>query len=167
MSSSSYSTWLPSLIILAGWFVVSRQHDGRERRKELQQLQKDIRSSLAEVIKTARSLDKMHGSYPDCKAVRFQLSSSVNLVLNDIDQFEKASKSAAGVLTNFMGNGLDWDSVSASIKPHKNEFMAELTGDWIHSEDRASYTHALMVDAAERSGNAIATTLLNSHFKNF
>lgn len=73
---------VPALIVAVGWFVVSRQNDHRERRKEIRSLIDDLKDIILEVKNSVET----YYSSPDSESVG-RLSASIKLNLLLVSQY--------------------------------------------------------------------------------
>jgi hypothetical protein len=81
----SWTPYLPLALTMVGWIIVSRQHDRRERRKEIRDLIKLIELRVDEVLKNATEYYTLDGDDPKCQAI----ASKIRYGINGIDPLQK------------------------------------------------------------------------------
>lgn len=86
----SLTPYLPLALTMIGWIIVSRQHDRRERRKEIRDLIKLIETWVDDVLKSATEYYALDGDDPKCQGIAFKMRYGIN----GIDPLQKRLRSA-------------------------------------------------------------------------
>lgn len=134
---------------MIGWIIVSRQHDRRERRKEIRDLIKLIEVRVDDVLKSATEYYALDGDDPKCQAIAFKMRYGIS----GIDPLQKRLKAA----------GLDV-KVSSEIRA----FRQAVTGGSFDSIVRKKNdTNGWAVAEAAASGFELVGKLEETYFAAF
>jgi hypothetical protein len=86
----SWTPYLPLVLTMIGWIIVSRQHDRRERRKEIRDLIKLIELRVDDVLRNATEYYALDGDDPKCQGVGFKMRYGIS----GIDPLQKRLRAA-------------------------------------------------------------------------
>lgn len=124
--------YLPVIITILGWWIVSRQNDRRERRKEVRELVKQAEQRVDAVLSLAMEFYALPGKDPRCA----ELAAKIRYNLGTLDPLRQ----------RLDANGLKCDAVSEIIA-----FKQSITGGEFESQARkklAQNSHFLVEAAA-------------------
>lgn len=85
-----WAPYFPLALTMLGWFVVSRQHNQRERRKEVRELVRLVEQRVDDILDQAAEYYSLDGKDPKCPA----LASKMRFGLSAIGQLLKRLRAA-------------------------------------------------------------------------
>jgi hypothetical protein len=144
-----WTPYLPLVLTMLGWSIVSRQHDKRERRKEIRDLIKLIEQRVNDVLTNATEYYSLDGKDSKCQAIAFKIRYGIS----GIDPLQKRLRVA----------GLD-----VQISSEISAFRQAVTGGTFDSSARrkSDSNGSVMADAAA-SGFDLIARLEETYFGKF
>ena len=82
--------YLPLVLTMVGWWVVSRQHDKRERRKEVRELIGNVEQRIGEVLDLALEYYALDGSSAKCIGLASKINTKISSVSQLLARLKKA-----------------------------------------------------------------------------
>lgn len=133
-----WTPYLPLILTIVGWYVVSRQHDKRERRKELRELIKFVEQRVDDVLTLATEYYALDGSNGKCD----ELGAKVRYRLAAMGPLQKRIRAG----------GLNVDATSEIVV-----FKQSVMGGTFESKARKKSPAggAIVVEAAAAAGFAV------------
>jgi hypothetical protein len=144
-----FTPYLPVIITILGWWIVSRQNDRRERRKEVRELVRQAEQRVDSVLGHAMEFYSLPGKDPKCA----ELAAKIRYNLGTLDPLRQ----------RLDANGLKCEAISEIIA-----FKQSITAEEFESQARkklAQNSH-LLVDAAA-TGFALIDKLERAYLQAF
>lgn len=141
--------YLPLVLTIIGWWVVSRQNDRRERRKEIRELIKQVEQRVDIIIATTTEYYVLDGKDPKCA----ELATKIRYNISALDPLRKRINAA----------GLECDTVGEIIL-----FKQSVTGGQFETASRKKLLsgHASMSESAT-AGFDLVDKFEKSYFATF
>jgi hypothetical protein len=126
-----YSTpYLPLVLTIIGWLVVSRQNDKRERRKEIRELIKQIEQRVDTIIGATTQYYSLHGKDSKCA----ELSTKIRHNISALDPLRKRIELAGlrcKIVTEILAfkqkvTGGQFESVDRKKLPVNDPYLSEV-----------------------------------------
>lgn len=144
-----WGPYLPLALTMIGWVIVSRQHDRRERRKEIRDLIKLIEVRIDDVLKSATEYYALDGKDSKCQAIAFKIRYGIN----GLDPLQKRLKAAG---------------LAVKISPEIIAFRQAVTGGSFESSVRKkSDANGSIVAEAAAAGFELVAKLEETYFAAF
>ena len=132
MSAPLMVSFVPWMLVVIGWLVVSRQNDARERRKDLRELVKSLSERLDRILANWSSYSMLDGSDPEASAYSDKVKSDISSLTLFMRRINQAGLRFAGEshirLLRQQATGDDFESKSRkrSIEGHASYAMLAL-----------------------------------------
>jgi hypothetical protein len=75
---SGLTPYLPLVLTIVGWLVLSRQQDKRERRKEIRELIRMIENRVDSILELTTDYYGLPGDDPKCRSLELKIKQSFN-----------------------------------------------------------------------------------------
>ncbi len=137
------------LLVIIGWWIVSEQHNGRERRKELRELILDLKARINEILNKAFEYYELDGSNNKASILASELQMRVSALSSYLSVVEKAG-------------------LKCSCEKEMITFRQAVTGGDFATKDRKKVDQDIfrLIDLFN-AGNALARKLDEIYFEEF